>query len=52
MATFEEESLNYHLARNEFDTNGKTGTLITKPCDTIAELAMAYSPVLPILAWR
>ncbi len=44
MATFEEESLNYHLARNEFDTNGKTGTLITKPCDTVKELAMAYSP--------
>ncbi len=44
MATFEQNSLDYHKARNEFDTNGKTGTLITKPCDTIAELAMAYSP--------
>jgi malate dehydrogenase (oxaloacetate-decarboxylating)(NADP+) len=41
---FREESLQYHRARNEFDTNGKTGTLITKPCDTEKELAMAYSP--------
>ncbi|MFZ2889028.1 malic enzyme-like NAD(P)-binding protein [Sulfuricurvum sp.] len=44
MATFEEASLEYHKARNKFDTNGKIGTLITKPCDTVAELAMAYSP--------
>lgn len=44
MATFEQESLDYHKAKNKFDTNGKIGTLITKPCDTIAELAMAYSP--------
>ncbi|MFA6137544.1 MAG: malic enzyme-like NAD(P)-binding protein [Sulfurimonas sp.] len=44
MATFEQESLDYHKARDKFDTNGKIGTLITKPCDTIAELAMAYSP--------
>jgi malate dehydrogenase (oxaloacetate-decarboxylating)(NADP+) len=41
---FREESLQYHKARNEFDTNGKIGTLITKPCDTEKELAMAYSP--------
>lgn len=44
MSTFEEESLKYHSAKSEFDTNGKTGTLITKPCDTVKELAMAYSP--------
>ena len=44
MSTFEQESLEYHKARNEFDTNGKIGTLITKPCDTEKELAMAYSP--------
>ncbi len=41
---FEKDSLNYHKARSEFDTNGKIGTLITKPCDTERELAMAYSP--------
>ncbi len=41
---FREESLQYHRARNEFDTNGKIGTLITKPCDTEKELSMAYSP--------
>ena len=44
MSTFEQESLEYHFAKNEFDTNGKIGTLITKPCDTIKELSMAYSP--------
>ena len=44
MSTFEQESLQYHKAQNEFDTNGKIGTLITKPCDTEKELAMAYSP--------
>lgn len=44
MSTFEQESLKYHIAKSEFDTNGKTGTLITKPCDTVKELAMAYSP--------
>jgi malate dehydrogenase (oxaloacetate-decarboxylating)(NADP+) len=44
MSTFEQESLNYHKAQNEFDTNGKIGTLITKPCDTVKELSMAYSP--------
>jgi len=44
MSNFEQESLDYHKAQNEFDTNGKTGTLITKKCDTEAELSMAYSP--------
>jgi len=42
--SFQEESLNYHKAKNEFDTNGKTGTLLTKPCSTQKELSMAYSP--------
>ena len=42
--TFEKESLAYHVAKDEFDTNGKTGTLLTKPCDTEKELSMAYSP--------
>ncbi len=41
---FEQESLQYHRAQNEFDTNGKTGTLLTKACDTEKELSMAYSP--------
>jgi len=44
MSNFEQESLDYHKAKNEFDTNGKTGTLITKPCSTEQDLAMAYSP--------
>jgi len=44
MSNFEQDSLNYHKAQNEFDTNGKTGTLITKPCNTEDDLAMAYSP--------
>ena len=44
MSTFEQESLDYHKAQSEFDTNGKTGTLLTKPCNTEKELAMAYSP--------
>jgi len=44
MSTFEQKSLKYHEAKNEFDTNGKIGTLITKPCDTVEELSMAYSP--------
>jgi malate dehydrogenase (oxaloacetate-decarboxylating)(NADP+) len=44
MSSFEQESLDYHKAQNEFDTNGKIGTLITKSCDTEKELAMAYSP--------
>ncbi len=42
--SFEESSLNYHKAKGEFDTNGKTGTLLTKPCNTEDELSMAYSP--------
>ena len=41
---FEEASLNYHKAKSEFDTNGKTATLLTKPCNTQEELSMAYSP--------
>jgi len=41
---FEQDSLQYHRAQSEFDTNGKTGTLLTKPCNTEKELAMAYSP--------
>ncbi|HLD23505.1 MAG TPA: malic enzyme-like NAD(P)-binding protein [Sulfuricurvum sp.] len=44
MSTFEQDSLEYHKAKNEFDSNGKIGTLITKPCDTVDELSMAYSP--------
>ncbi|NPA66908.1 MAG: malate dehydrogenase [Epsilonproteobacteria bacterium] len=44
MKDFKEESLEYHVANNEFDTNGKIGTLLTKPCHTQKELAMAYSP--------
>ena len=44
MADFKQECLEYHKARNEFDTNGKIGTLLTKPCNTQKELAMAYSP--------
>ena len=44
MADFKQECLEYHKARNEFDTNGKIGTLLTKPCNTEKELAMAYSP--------
>lgn len=43
-ASFEQESLEYHKAKGEFDTNGKTGTLLTKSCTTEAELSMAYSP--------
>ena len=42
--TFKENSLEYHRAKSEFDTAGKTGTLLTKPCDTADELSMAYSP--------
>ena len=39
-----EEALAYHIAQNEFDTNGKTGTFLTKSCSTQKELALAYSP--------
>ncbi|MBA1433355.1 MAG: malate dehydrogenase [Epsilonproteobacteria bacterium] len=42
--SFEEASLHYHKAKGEFDTNGKTATLLTKPCNTQEELSMAYSP--------
>ena len=42
--SFEEASLNYHRAKGEFDTNGKTATYLTKPCNTQEELSMAYSP--------
>ena len=42
--TFKEDSLEYHRVKGEFDTAGKTGTLLTKPCSTSAELSMAYSP--------
>ncbi|QOP42626.1 malate dehydrogenase [Sulfurimonas sediminis] len=42
--SFQQASLDYHKAKSEFDTNGKTGTLLTKPCTTQEELAMAYSP--------
>ncbi len=41
---FKEESLEYHKAKSPFDTNGKTGTLITKECNTAYELSLAYSP--------
>ena len=44
MANFEEASIEYHKAQSKFDTNGKIGTLITKPCDTAVQLSMAYSP--------
>ena len=39
-----EEALEYHVSKGEFDTNGKTGTLLTKPCSTQKELSLAYSP--------
>ena len=42
--SFEEQSLRYHQAKNEFGTNGKIGTLLTKHCNTAHELSMAYSP--------
>jgi len=42
--TFKEESLEYHRVQSEFDTAGKTGTLLTKSCDTVTKLSMAYSP--------
>ena len=41
---FKQESLQYHKSINAFDTNGKTGTLVTKQCNTTKELSMAYSP--------
>ncbi len=42
--TFARESLEYHSAKDAYDSNGKTGTLITKPCESSHELSMAYSP--------
>ena len=42
--SFKEESLEYHRAKGEFDTAGKTGTLLTKPVESAKELSMAYSP--------
>jgi len=39
-----QKALIYHRARNAYDTNGKTGTLITKECNTSEELSLAYSP--------
>ena len=39
-----QKALQYHLASSEFDTNGKTGTLLTKSCSTSEELSLAYSP--------
>ena len=44
MSEFKDDSLAYHRARDEFDTNGKIGTKLTKPCSTQKELSMAYSP--------
>ena len=41
---FKEESLEYHRAKDEFDTAGKTATLLTKPVNSAKELSMAYSP--------
>jgi len=41
---FKEDSLEYHRSKSEFDTAGKTGTLLTKPVDSAKELSMAYSP--------
>ena len=41
---FKQESLLYHKKQGAFDTNGKTGTLLTKECNTTGELSMAYSP--------
>ena len=44
MDQFQQDSLEYHKAKNEYDTNGKIGTLLTKSCKTQKELSMAYSP--------
>lgn len=41
---FKQQSLGYHKAKNQYDTNGKTGTIVTKECNTSDELSMAYSP--------
>jgi malate dehydrogenase (oxaloacetate-decarboxylating)(NADP+) len=39
-----QKALIYHKAIDPFDTNGKTGTLLTKECNTTEELSLAYSP--------
>jgi malate dehydrogenase (oxaloacetate-decarboxylating)(NADP+) len=39
-----QKALIYHKANDPFDTNGKTGTLLTKECNTTEELSLAYSP--------
>jgi malate dehydrogenase (oxaloacetate-decarboxylating)(NADP+) len=39
-----QKALIYHKARDAYDTNGKTGTLLTKECNTAEELSLAYSP--------
>ena len=44
MPNLKEASLAYHRAKDIFDTNGKTATLVTKPCQSAEELSMAYSP--------
>ncbi len=38
---WEQKCLDYHIG-------GKTGTLLTKPCDTAEELSMAYTPGVAI----
>ena len=42
--TFAKESLEYHEAKDEYDSNGKIATLITKECSTLEDLSMAYTP--------
>lgn len=44
MTNLKEAALAYHKAKDIFDTNGKTATLLTKPCETSDELSLAYSP--------
>lgn len=44
MTNLKENSLSYHKAKDIFDTNGKTATLLTKPCESADDLSMAYSP--------
>ncbi len=44
MSSFKEDSLEYHRSKGVGKSAGKTGTLLTKPCDTTKELSMAYSP--------
>ena len=42
--TFAKESLEYHEAKDEYDSNGKIATLITKECNSQEDLSMAYTP--------